>query len=483
VSEKLKNKTVLGLKWNFVNQFGVQFFNLLFSILLARVLSPTEYGLIAMVTVFTGFSAVLLDFGFGNALIYKDNPSKTDWSTVFWFNIFLGIFLFLLLYLASPVIAAYYDISILETITALLACNFLLANFSIVYRAMLARELNFKGISIADISSIVLSGVVGIVMALLDYGVWSLVFQRLSASFFRLFAFLLITKWLPSIVFSIASFKEVFSYSIYLLLEKMLNYWSRNADNMLIGKYIGEKDLGVYNRAYSFLMFPITAIVRVVTGVLFPTMSKMKDDVEGVQDVFIRVSRMVVFLIIPLMSIFFLCSKEITLIVFGEKWIEMVPLLELFAFLGVYQSIIGLNGPIYLSKGETRLNFKVGLFTETINILAIIIGINWGLKGIIAAFYIALMINFFPHNYFILSRVKLSVIQYYKRLMVFFLMAVIPLTTVLILLPEITSNLFLSLLVKVAAFNILYLFQAYLLKLTELTFIKNKIMETLNRGQ
>jgi O-antigen/teichoic acid export membrane protein len=480
LTDSLKNKTVLGIKWNFVNQFGVQFLTLLFSIFLARLLGPAEYGLIAMVTVFTGFSNIFVDFGFGNALIFKEKPTKLDWSSVFWFNLLSGIVVFLILILLSGTIANFYDEPILKEITIVLSLSFIFSSASITYIARLKKQLNFKSISIINLGSIILSGIIGLFMAFNNFGVWSLVGQRLSNVILKLIGYLLMSKWLPYFKYSGSSIKEIFSYSSYLFLSKLLSYSSRNLDNLLIGKVIDVASLGLYNRAYSFLMFPITAITRVINSVMFPYFSKIKNDKERIRQEFITTAKSVSIVVVPLMLNFNLGSNEIVLLVFGEQWAGMVPFLKWFSFLGIYQTIIGLSGPLYTALGNTKLDFKIGLFTQTVNILGIVIGINWGIQGVIYGLYGSMMVNLFPVNYFILKTINLKMLDYFKEFIPIVMVNLIIYALVYFMFRSLPYSHALVLAIKVVTYSSLYLISLHFMKVKEYQILLNRFLKKIN---
>ncbi|MBR9832570.1 lipopolysaccharide biosynthesis protein [bacterium] len=468
----LRKQTVTGFKWSFVNQFGSQFLNLIISIVLARILGPEVYGLIAMITVFTGLAGLFLDFGFGNALIYKKKVSNLDWSSVFWLNLVLGLTIFLIFCFASKSIASFYSEPILINLTMVIGVNYILNSFSITQNAKLKKEIKIKEIAIVTIGSILISGSIGVCLAMNGYGVWSLVAQRIFMSFFNMIGLFLFLRWIPLFQFSFNSIKSIFSYSIYQFSGGVLSYGSRNVDNLLIGKYLNSEELGLYNRAYSFLMFPINAISSIITTVLFPSFVKINEDIEKLKRNYYEISKLVFYIVLPLMSLFYLCAREITLLVFGPNWEGIVWILKLFSLLGVYQAVIRLNGPLYTSLNKMKLNFRLSVFSEITNILAIVIGINWGIEGVIWGIYVATIINFFPINYFILKEINSTIYSYYSQ---FFINSIIGGSSFFIVFfMESWLNAFpliMSLIIKVVSFMSSYLILSFLFKSKELSLI------------
>ena len=285
----LRKQTITGFKWSFVNKFGAQFLNLLFSIILARILGPEEYGLIAMITVFTGLASLFLDFGFGNALIHKEGASNLDWSSVFWVNLLLGLVIFLTLSLSSSHIAKFYNEPILANITIVIGLNYIINSFAITQNAKLKKDIRVKELALITMTAIVVSGSVGIWLALNGFGVWSLVAQRLLMSLSTVVGLFITLMWLPVARISTSSIRSIFNYSAYQFSGGVLSYGSRNVDNLLIGRYLDSEDLGLYSRAYSFLMFPVNAISGVIMHVLFPSFVKINKDRDKLRKNFFEI--------------------------------------------------------------------------------------------------------------------------------------------------------------------------------------------------
>jgi PST family polysaccharide transporter len=415
MSGDVKRKTFLAMAWNMINQMGVQGLGFFFSIYLARLLSPSEYGLIAMVTVFTGLIGLVIDFGFGSAAIQRTEVDEDGWATIFHTTVVVGLLSFSGFWLLAPWIAEYYNHDELIPITRLIGAGVLISALSIVLRNKLMKALDFKKLSLINLLGALISGVVGVIMAENGYGVYSLVFLRISNYVVVLIGLWIVSRfWLPRLVYSIEFVKSIFSYSSYTFLSHLLGYATRNTDNMLIGKKLGDEALGEYNRAYSFLMFPIQTISRVITSVLFPSFSIIKDDLPKVRQSFMKLSSVVSTITIILMANLFISAEEVVLLVFKAKWLGIVPFIRAFALMGVYQSIISLNAPLYTALSHMKLDLKVGMFTEVVFIVCIIIGVNWGVFGVITALYVGTLINFYPTNYFILKKVGISLGQYYR---------------------------------------------------------------------
>jgi len=322
-----KAKTVNGLKWNLLDKIVSQGVGFAINILLARLLLPEDFGLLGMVVVIIGFAAVFKDFGLGSAIVQKKELTKDDLSTVFWFNLLMGITLTAVIYFAAPLIAGYYG-----------------------------------RVFMVNASSTILSGSLAVILALSGWGVWSLVWKMI--------AFTVVTKK--------KSLKEIMGFSLPLLGTQSLNYWVRNADNLLIGKYLGDIALGFYNQSYRIMLIPVKQITGVISKVLFPSLARIQDDKERIKMIYLKVVKLISFVTFPLM--FGLCAlaEPFVQIVLGEQWMPMVPVLRCLAVVGAFQSIGTLNGNIFQAVGETAYQFWVGLPPRILYIIAIVYGLQGG---------------------------------------------------------------------------------------------------------
>jgi PST family polysaccharide transporter len=261
---------------------------------------------------------------------------------------------------------------------------------------MLQKEMQFKKIAIISIFSVVISGTIGIYMAHLGWGAKSLVVQSLSATLLSGLGFKLAYKWNISFAINKKSLKKLMGFGMALMGARILNYWTRNTDNLLIGKFLGDTSLGLYNRSYTFLLIPVSIISVVFGQVLFPLMSKNQNDKKLLKEIFVSHLKLIILMMLPVSLLAFLLSEELVLGLLGEKWIRLVPLFKAFSPLIFIQCISTINGVIYNALGKTKLLLKVSLLVEMIIIIAVIVGIQFNIMGVIYALYIATAINFYP---------------------------------------------------------------------------------------
>ena len=271
----LKEKTLTAFIWSTIERFSVQFIHLFLSIILARILSPSDFGTIGMLNIFLALSQSIIDCGFSNALIQKKDRTQIDYSTTFYINIGLGIIIYALLFIASPYIATFYNQPILSTITKVVALNMIINSLIIVQRTKLIIELKFKVLAIVNTTSVIISGIIGLILAYKGYGVWALVFQTIISNLLSLLLTWYLSKWKPSLEYSKTSFNSLFKYGSKLLITSLYGPIFENLSTVIIGKYYTTNDLGYYTKAISLAQFPSMNTTSIVSRVSFPILSKI----------------------------------------------------------------------------------------------------------------------------------------------------------------------------------------------------------------
>ena len=394
--KNFRHKTVSGIAWNIVSQVGQQTLTFTIGVILAHLLSPSEFGLITMITVITGFAGIFAELGFSAALVQKRNIGKEHLSTVFWLNSGAGLLLMLIFMAGSPLIAGFYNEPQLVLITVVISTNFLINSFGIVQKTLMTKSLDFRTLSIVEIVTVGISGIIAIIMAYNGFGVWSLAVQAVVISLTKVVSLWKLSKWRPRFEFHWWAIKNLIGFSSSFAGTKALNYWARNVDNLLVGRFVGMDALGAYSRAYSVMMFPLTSISRVISNVMFPSFSLIQEDKQRVKELYLKITRTIALITFPLIFGLFVTVKPFVMVVFGQKWIAMIPILQILCLLGIPQSIGTLNGNIYLSQGRADLQFKVSLFLKASVILGIVIGLHWGVIGVAIGYTIASIINFYP---------------------------------------------------------------------------------------
>ena len=297
----LKEKTVKGMMWSSIDRFSTQGIQFVFSILIARLLLPSDYGVVAMLNIFLAVSQTFIDSGFSTALIRKLDRTEVDFSTVFYFNIAVSLFFYGVLWLASPYIAAFYDIPLLEDVTKVVALTLVFSSLSGIQNAKLAINLDFKKRAKISVSTTVLTGAVGLWLAYNGYGVWALVVQSVFSALLRSMLLWAWVRWLPRLTFSWNSFREMFSFGSKLLASALLDTVYNNVTTLVVGKVFSPSVLGVYARAGSLAQYPSSNITGVLQGVTFPVLSSIQNEPERLANAYKRFLRLSAFIIFPLM--------------------------------------------------------------------------------------------------------------------------------------------------------------------------------------
>lgn len=403
-TDEIKHATISGAKWNFGRQFCFQAIALVIGIVLARLLLPEEFGLLAMVMVFSRFGNIFSDMGLSRALIHKREISPYDTSTVFWATVILGFLLAGLMAALAPSIAWFYGQPELIALALVIALNFILNSLNIIPRTLLEKGLRFRFLFFIDATATVLSGLIAIGMALNGYGVWSLVAQIMFRTLFISILFWLFHPWRPRLVFDRPALKSAAGYGLPLLGTSSLNYWVRNADKLLIGRYLGDEELGYYNKPYTLMLFPLANVTQVLAKVMFPSLAMIQENKQLVKATYLRVVRLVCLATFPISIGVFVMAEPVILGLYGQHWMGSVEILRVLSLLGISQSVLALNGSIYQSQGATMLQFKWGLLFKLVIISAIVAGLPYGVMGIAIAYTAASFCITIP-NLLVLGRV------------------------------------------------------------------------------
>jgi O-antigen/teichoic acid export membrane protein len=392
----LRHRTVTGVSWSAVSQLITQCFSWVISIILARILGPKAYGLIGMTAVFSGFAMLFSDLGLGAAVVQRKKLEQRHLDTAFWINVLAGFVMTGLMAACAPLIASFFNEPRLKWLSIIIALQFFLSGLSVVQQALIRREMRFRALAGVQIASTVAAGVTGLIMAFSGMGVWSLVAQMLCGSLIRVLLFWQVAHWHPSWSFEMKAGKELFGFSAYVLGFNIVNYWGRNADNLLVGRFVGAQALGIYSRAYTLMLLPLTQITYIVAGVMIPALSSIQEDTTRVKRSYLKAISIVGLVTFPLMIGFFVTADHVVLALLGKKWAEVIPIFKILCGVGLLQSITATMGWIYQSQGRTALQFRMGLVMSSGCVVAFIIGIHWGVLGVAWAYCLFSLIAWYP---------------------------------------------------------------------------------------
>lgn len=399
----LTSRVRSGVAWNLAGQVAQQVLRIGFSILLARLLSPREFGLIGMVGVFTGFAGVFVNMGLGQAIIQRKELRAEHLSTALTLSLLSSTILAATFWLGAGFIANLYGEPVLKPLVAVLSLQFVLSASTLVHSALLTRAMRFKESALIEVCAFVSGSTVAVVAAWWGLGVWSLVLNSLVYATVSMVLFWKRSGWAPRIGFQRECARDLWSYGSHLMGFNALSYWARNADNYLIGKYCGAADLGAYARAYQLMLMPVSQITGVVIGVLFPALSQIQDDILRFREALLKAHRLTALAAFPVGAGLFVLAEPLVLTFFGAKWREVIPLLRILALNGVGQSL-STQGLVFNSLGRTDMTFKVGGVNSVIFILSFLIGLPWGAKGVALSYTLAWWLIVFPFSWSMAAR-------------------------------------------------------------------------------
>ncbi len=417
----LTQKTVKGVGWSGISQILRLLFQFGVTAILARLLTPNDFGLLAMVVVFTNFVMIFRDFGLTAALIQRKEIIEEHLSSCFWINILVGFLLTLVFIVLAPLISHFYSEVRLNRIIMILASTFFISSFGIVQGALFTKEMNFKSLAIVEILAIAISGTIAIVLAFSGFGVWSLVYKQIVSNLVRVFFLWIFSSWKPKFVFRWQRVKELLGFGLNLTGFKFVNYFNRNLDNLLIGRFLGSTPLGFYNLAYRLLLFPLGNISSVIGRVMFPGLSMIQDDKNKVCYIYIKATRYIALITFPLMMGILVVAPQFIIVIFGLQWERSIFLVQILALVGLWQSICSTVGWIYQSQGRTDILFKWGLFSVTIITIAFIIGLRWDVEGITIAYAFAAFLLMYPNFAIPFRLIDLKISYFIKQFYTIFL--------------------------------------------------------------
>lgn len=404
-------------KWNMASQFIKMLVQLTNIVYLAKIIPPSEYGLMAMALVVVNLGILLRDLGTSAALIQKRDLTESLINTVFWLNLLMGLGLFVLVFAGSSVISNIYHQPKLTLVLMLLSFTFPLSSCAAAHLALLERDSKFKTVSRIEISSSLTSLVLAITLANLGYGVFSLVGQAVILNLMSAIQFWHASKWRPSfkIFIHYKDLKSIFSFSANLSMFNFINYFSRNADSFIIGKFMSASILGSYNLAYRIMLFPLQSLTFVATRSLYPILSKQQNNNKDISKIYMNCVYVVLFITCPLMSGLAFYSEPFIRLVFGEEWLLTGIVLKWLAPTAIIQAVLSTSGSVFMAKGRTDTLLKLGIIGMILQVGAFIIGVQYSITTFAMCYLIANIINFFPVMFFLMNLLEEDLIVFFKK--------------------------------------------------------------------
>lgn len=379
----LKSNTISALSWSSCERFSQQGIQFIVGIILARLLRPSEFGLIGMLFFFIALAQPFVLSSFGHALIQKQDANYIDECSVFYFNIIVGFFAAGVLCLSAPWISDFYNQPILTPLTQVLSLNIVFDAFGHIQSVLLAKRIDFKILFKVGLCASLASGVIGISMAYMGCGVWSLVAQSVGRSLMNTTLLWLFTSWRPALIFSTASLKQLIGFSSRLLLSGILDTIFQNIYLLIFGKLFTPVTLGYYTRAKSLQNMPVSNICSIVCRVTFPIFSSLQNDKVRVKQALSKTLTTLVMVICPLMIGLYILAEPLIFVVLGQKWLPSVPYLRLLCIIGLFWPLYTINLTVLNSLGRSDLSLRIKMIEKIMIVLSISITYRWGIEAML----------------------------------------------------------------------------------------------------
>ncbi len=409
MSDGLKTKTFRALFWSFLERFGQQGIQFIISIILARMLLPEQFGLIAMLAIFMAIAQSFINSGFGQALIQKQDATHIDECSIFYFNILVGFLSAGLLCLSAPWIAGFYNQPLLVPLTYILSLNMIINAFGLVQTTLLTKHIDFKTQLKVSVMATVISGTIGVTMAFNGFGVWSLVVQSLGNNLFRTIFLWFFNTWRPSLVFSINSLRGMFTFGSKLLCSGLIATIFDNIYLIVIGKIFSAADLGFYSRAKRFQQLPVMNISTAVARVTFPVFSSMQGDKARLKLGVRKALLMLAMVNFPMMIGLAVVARPLVLVLLTDKWLPCVPYLQLLCVVGMLYPLHAININVLVAQGRSDLNLRITVLKNFLKIALLAITWRWGIEAILWGQIVVSLLCYFVNTHYTAKLIKYSV--------------------------------------------------------------------------
>ena len=469
LEQTLKQKAIRGSIWKFFELFCSQGINLLVGCILARLLTPTQFGTVALLYIFTAVTIPLAQGALGSALVQKKDTTELEQNSAFWFNIGISTFIYIILFSISPFVAKYYDIPELSNIMKLFSLSIILLSICDVPQSILTKKLSFNYLFRVGLAQTIVHGIVGITMALANFGVWALVISTLAGQFIALILKFYYAKWLPGFTFSFKSLWPLFQYGWKLTFSGILGQLMLNIRGLVIGKVYSREDLSISSKGTQIPSFAMNLLNSSITGVSFPVLSHLQDNKPEFISTMRKMIQYSCFVVMPTMSLMAINAEIIVRIMLGEQWLAAVPFLQIACISYALYPFHTINLQAMNALGRSDMYLKLQIIKEALNLTILLFTYKHGIFTMIAAGYlmgpISIFINSYPNakllGYTAIMQIKDVLSIFCSCLFISFLMS---------FLLKFINNIFAKLLLTIILFSISYILIMYMSKNHALNF-------------
>lgn len=387
---ELRSRVLRGFAWKGASRGFLELTKLLVGIVLARSLTPSDYGIAGMVLVFSGLIPIFSGLALGSALVQRPNIDERDRSTAFWAGLAVGCLLACVGIALSGPIASFYGQARVRPLIAVLSLSFVLTSLGMTHSQLLVRSLSYKALELRAMGGTLVGATVGVSTALAGYGPWAIILQQLAATATGSALLWLLSPWRPKCLFSWASLRRLAGFGGNVSGALILTEVNSNADNLLIGKFLGSAALGQYAVAYNIMLVPFSRITAPLQEVLYAAFARIQDDVSSVRSVWLRVNRIVAAITAPALAGLMLLTPDVVHVVLGSRWSAAVPVIRILALVGMIQALQGLNASVLLARDRSGTYLKFTIVSVVANLGAFVLGLRWGIAGVAACFAVSM---------------------------------------------------------------------------------------------
>lgn len=470
----LKKQALSGLVWTFGQQFGTQLINFIISLILARVLIPSDFGIIAMFSVVISVSTTLVDGGMASSLIRSNDADDADLSTVFWFNIFTSLILYILIFSFAPLIAKFYKLALLVPIIRVYGLLLIIKSLTTVQAIRFTKDLDFKTSFKIQLPSLIIGGILGVALAYYGFGVWALVYYPLIQSLISTIQYWIYSDWKPSLIFNKVKFKYHFNFGYKMTISSLLETIFNNIYTIIIGKIFSPTQLGYYSRADNLKQLPITNLSNALNKVTFPLFAKLGNDDLKLREVYKKIMKLVIFIIAPILLMTIIIAEPLIRFLLTEKWLPAVPYFQILSLAGILYPIHSYNLNILMVKGKSDLFLKLEIVKKILIVCVLIFSLNYGIMGILWGQVFTSCVSFFVNSHYSGKIIKYGSFQQLTDLMPTLLLAGLIASMLywfdFYWLKKITD--LLRMLIICISFTSIYLASVWVLKFKEITYLK-----------
>ncbi|MBP1630123.1 MAG: polysaccharide biosynthesis protein [Bacteroidetes bacterium] len=471
----IKQKTINGIIWSAIERFSIQIVQFIVQIIIARLLIPEDYGLIGMLAIFMAIAQTFIDGGFANALIQKKDRNEVDYSTVFYFNTIVGIVLAIAFFFSSNFISNFYKMPKLAPVIQVMSVNLIILALQVVHKAKLTIDIDFKTQAKASLFAVIVSGIIGILMAYYGYGVWSLVVNVTLNNLLQTIILWFLLKWRPLLVFSKESFNRLFAFGSRILLSNLIHTIYLNLYTMIIGKRFSATELGYYTRADQFAQFPSSNITGILGRVTYPILSSIQDDDDKLREIYRSYVRLFAFIVFPLMIGLAAIAKPFIILILTEKWAGVIPILQILCIYYMWYPINAVHQNLMQVKGRSDLFFRLEMVKKVIGIGLLFIALPFGIIYLCVSLIVYSLVSLSLNTYFAAKLIDFSIWQQLKDISRIFLLS-ITMGLSVYLVNYVPLNDILKITIAIISGFVIYIMIAKVTKMSELNQISSLLL-------